>query len=396
MEKHLTPTLGKERIISLDILRGFSLLGIFIVNIIAFHSPYEYYNPYEWWKYGDYFVYAWIDVLVQASFYPIFAMMFGYGLVIMQERSLDRGVSFGKIGVRRMLALLMFGVIHAFFIWHGDILITYALLGLLLIPLLRLSGKLLILLGIVIYFLPQIFLSTLLFLISLIDSTTLADFTDIVALQQAVDAYSTGTYWEIMQQRVRDWFYGNNPFNFILIIFMVLPLMMIGAGASKLKWLNKAPQQKWRWLIGFIVFLILGLSVKTLPLVLETTFTFQYIQDMIGGPLLAVAYIAFIVFLTSFNPIKKLFKPLASAGRMSITMYLTQSVVGTLIFYNYGLGLYGEVTLSTSTWLALGIFLIQVILAEIWFIYFRQGPIERLWRRFTYGKQKNLKRSGTT
>lgn len=91
------------------------------------------------------------------------------------------------------------------------------------------------------------------------------------------------------------------------------------------------------------------------------------------------------------HTVAKLLKPLASAGRMSITIYITQSIIGTLIFYNYGLGLYGAMSLSTGTWLAVGIFVIQVILSDIWLSFFKQGPIEKFWRLATYGKRKSVR-----
>src|SRR5690606_33626732 len=94
-----------NRIQSLDVLRGLSLLGILVINMISFHSPFGYYNPYEWWKYGDVAVFTWLDIFVQASFYPIFAMMFGYGMVIMQKRSALKGISFYKISIRRLIVL---------------------------------------------------------------------------------------------------------------------------------------------------------------------------------------------------------------------------------------------------------------------------------------------------
>ncbi|WP_062105305.1 DUF418 domain-containing protein [Bacillus niameyensis] len=389
LKQKIGPTSSLERIQSLDVLRGFSLLGILLVNMISFHSPMSYYNPYEWWKYGDLDVYMWIDILVQASFYPIFAMMFGYGMVIMQERSKLKGTSFWKISVRRLIVLLLFGVIHAFLIWHGDILITYAIMGLLLLPLLRLSGPLLLAIGTAVYILPQLLMGGLLVLISLLDTTTLADFTDILSLQQSEEVYANGTFWEITIQRFQDWSYGNGAGNFIVLIFMILPLMMIGAGAAKLKWLEKAHNQRKKWLIIFIVFLILGLTGKMLPLLFEPSISIQYIQDMIGGPLLAISYIALIVMIMSNNFMAKLFKPLASAGRMSITLYLTQSLIGTLIFYQYGLGLYGQISMSSGTWLAIAIYVIQVILAELWLSKFKYGPIEKLWRTLTYGRIKN-------
>ncbi|MCJ7840380.1 DUF418 domain-containing protein [Lederbergia sp. NSJ-179] len=392
MENKLGPTLSRDRIQSLDSLRGFSLLGIFIVNMLSFHSPFSYYNPYEWWKYEDLTAYMWIDILVQASFYPIFAMMFGYGMVLMQERFRLKNSSFWKISVRRLLVLLGFGVVHAFLIWHGDILITYALMGLLLLPLLRLSGTLLLSIGAAVYLLPQLFMSFIMIMVSIIDTSTLGEFTDIMNLQQSAEIYVNGTFWEITKQRFLDWYMANGPANFILVIFMILPLMMVGAGAAKLKWLEKAKHHKKAWLIVFFVFLSLGLAGKILPLVLGQSISNQYVQDMIGGPLLSVAYIALIVFLMSNPYIAKIGRPLANAGRMSITIYLSQSVIGTLIFYSYGLGLYGQMSVAAGTWLAIGIFVFQIIFAEIWLSKFNQGPVEKLWRFFTYGRKKDHKR----
>ncbi|KRG16671.1 hypothetical protein ACA30_00630 [Virgibacillus soli] len=396
MERTLSPTVSRDRLQSLDSLRGFSLLGIFIVNMLSFHSPFSYYNPYEWWQYDDLTSYMWIDVLVQASFYPIFAMMFGYGMVLMQNRFHLRGTSFWKISVRRLLVLLIFGIVHAFLIWHGDILITYALMGLLLIPMLRLSGPLLISIGIAVYILPQLFMSFILIMVSFIDTSTLGEFTDIMNLELSAQIYADGTFWEITQRRVLDWYMANGPANFIMILFMILPFMMIGAGAAKLKWLEKAKRHKILWTVIFFVFLLLGLVGKILPLAFGRTIGNQFIQDMIGGPLLSIAYIALIVLLMSNQFIAKLLKPLASAGRMSITIYLSQSIIGTLIFYSYGLGLYGKMSVATGTRLAAGIFVLQIIFAEIWLSKFKQGPIEKLWRFFTYGRNKKNIPKGET
>ena len=105
--------------------------------------------------------------------------------------------------------------------------------------------------------------------------------------------------------------------------------------------------------------------------------------------LLGVAYAAAIVLLMTNGVTAKILKPLASAGKMSITIYLTQSIIGTLIFYHYGLGLYGQISMATGTWLAVALFTIQVIIAEMWLSKFRYGPVEKLWRYFTYGNKKN-------
>lgn len=375
-----------KRIPSLDVLRGFSLLGILLVNMIGFHSPFGYYNPYEWWQYSDLDVYIWIDIFVQGSFYPIFAIMFGYGLVIMQRRSAIRGMSFWTISIRRLLVLLVFGLIHAFLIWHGDILITYALMGLILLIFLRLSGPVLMGLGWALYLLPQLLFSGLFVLMALSNEVSLSDFTDIAGLQQAELVYSSGTFMEITMQRIEDWKANNLSGGFIIYFFLILPMMMIGAGAAKMKWLENAHLQWKKWLIIFLIALPIGLAVKYVPFLAGVSISFQYIQDSIGGPILGIAYIAGIVLIMNSTKTANLLRPLASAGRMSITIYITQTLIGTLIFYHYGLGLYGKVSMMTGTWLAIAIYVVQVILADLWLNRFNQGPIEKLWRLLTYGK----------
>ncbi|MEK3887423.1 DUF418 domain-containing protein [Bacillus sp. FSL K6-3431] len=386
MRTAMEPIGSRERIHSLDVLRGFSLLGILLVNMISFHSPFSYYNPYEWFKYDDLTVYTWIDIFVQGSFYPIFAMMFGYGLVIMQERSKIKGISFWKISIRRLIVLLLFGIVHAFLIWYGDILITYAIMGLLLLLFLRFSGPILLGIGFTLYLLPQLLMGALLLVASLFDDGTLADYTDIHSLQTSADTYATGTFWEITVQRYADWSINSGIGAIILFSFIILPLMMIGAGAAKLHWLQNANKQKLRWLIILLSALPLGIAIKMLPFYTTPTISIQYIQDMIGGPILGIAYIACIILIMNNKISAKLLKPIASTGRMSITVYLMQSLIGTLIFYSYGFGLYGQVSMSTATWLAVAIYIIQVIIAEMWLSKFRYGPVENVWRYLTYGK----------
>ncbi len=388
MNRQLESENTMERIQTLDVLRGFSLLGILLVNMIAFHSPYTYYNPYDWWEYGDLTVYTWLDILVQGSFYPIFAMMFGYGLVIMQRRSAIRGTSFLKISMRRLSVLLIFGIIHAFFIWSGDILITYALLGMVLLLFLRLPGPWLMGLGWGLYLLPQLFFSGMLVLASLFDSASLADYIDIAGLQQSEMIYSTGSFMEITNQRISDWKANNLSGGLIIYFFLILPMMMIGAGAGKMQWLEKAASQWKKWLVILLIALPIGIAVKTLPFLMGLTISYQYIQDAIGGPILGMAYIAAIVLIMRSAKVAKLLHPLSSAGRMSITIYIMQSVIGTLIFYHYGLGLYGKISLATGTWLAFAIYMIQVVFAEIWLSKFKHGPIEKFWRFLTYGKKQ--------
>ncbi|WP_259455709.1 DUF418 domain-containing protein [Bacillus sp. PK3_68] len=389
----LTPLKHEERITTLDSLRGLALLGIFLVNMISFHSPYFYYDPFEWWKEPENFWhYRWIDIFVQASFYPLFAMMFGFGTAMQRENAMERGQSFVPAGIRRFSFLLVIGMIHAFLIWPGDILINYAVFGLFLLLFLRLSGKILIIIGSILLLLPNVFLSMLLVLASVVDPTSAVHWTDIASIENSIAAYGSGTFAEITQQRAADWLMGNEPATFWVQLITIFPHFLIGAGAQKLRVFTKGQARPKVAFTAFITFFVAGITLKALPYMIDSNLAYVYIQDSIGGPLLAVSYAALVIGISSMDKASRLLKPLAAAGRMSLTNYLLQSVIGTLIFYHYGMGLYGQIQLSTGVWIAIAIFAGQVIFSEFWLSKFKRGPMETLWRKFTYGSQREEKK----
>ncbi|MGF2615310.1 DUF418 domain-containing protein [Rossellomorea vietnamensis] len=385
----LQPVNKKERLLSLDVIRGFSLLGIFIINMISFHSPFLYVDHYSWWSSpADQQLFPWIDILVQSSFYPLFAMLFGYGLAIQQERSLEKGINFYPLAVRRLLVLLLIGCVHAFIIWSGDILINYALFGLILLGFMKLSGKALLWTGALLFLLPQLFFSILMLLISFTDPAGTAFYSDLTNITNSLEVYSSGSIKEIFLQRFEDWYNVNGPGNIVFLMLSILPMLMIGAGAGKLKILERIPQNKKFWTVMLAIFSSIGLVLKSLPFTVDANIASAYIQDMLGAPFLSVSYAILLALLLINRKFSTVLKPLAAAGRMSLTNYLAQSIIGTLIFYNYGLGLYGEVTLVTGTWLAAAIFLIGVIGSELWLSKFSQGPMEKVWRVLTYKKAR--------
>lgn len=374
---------------TLDSLRGLALLGIFLVNMISFHSPYFYYDPYEWWKeQGDFSHYRWIDIFVQGSFYPLFAMMFGFGAAMQVENAAKRGRSFVPAGIRRYALLLVIGIVHAFLIWPGDILINYAILGFFLLLFLRLSGKILIIIGGALLLLPNVFLSILLVLMAAVDPTSAVHWTDIGGIENSIAAYGSGTFAKITEQRIADWLVVNGPTAFWVQLITIFPHFLIGAGAQKLRVFTKGQTRPTAAFTAFITFLGAGVVLKAMPYMFEPNLAYVYIQDSVGGPLLAVSYAALMIGLSSLNKAQKLLEPFAAAGRMSLTNYLLQSVIGTFIFYHYGLGLYGQIKLSTGVWLAIAIFAGQVIFSQFWLSKFKRGPMEALWRKASYGVQR--------
>lgn len=383
------PTTSKQRIDTLDILRGVSLLGILLVNMFAFSTPLPHIDLKTWFTVPiDKEYQKALDIFVQGSFYPLFSMLFGYGLAMQYSKATRLGDSFYKFGVKRLVVLFVIGMLHAFFIWWGDILMTYAFCGLVLLTLIRLKPGFLLAIGLIFYMGINGLLALLTGLASIADpsSTDSAQFIDIESMESALKAYGAGSWTDAFMQRLTDLSLQFSPFMWLMALFTILPYMLIGAAASKWKLVEKAKSKYVLWGILAVVMVPLGIYLKSLPFTLNRNYFLDYIQTYFGGPILALGYASIIVLVCCIPYATIILSPIAKAGRMSMTVYITQSIICTLIFYNFGLGLYGKVGVDTATWMAVGIYVIQLIFATIWFMFFKQGPIEAVWKRITYGK----------
>lgn len=379
----LAPSELQERIHSLDAMRGFALLGILLVNITAFSFPVLYMNPLARWNEPwDVAAVRFVDLFAESSFYSLFSFLFGYSLVLFIERIEARGYKSGAFLLRRLSGLLMAGLLHAFLIWSGDILISYALAGLLLVCLLRLETIWLLLIP-----------SSILIvnagiggLLSVQDAAYSKTYIDRTA--HSLDAYTNGPYSALFQQRLQDWLFINNPENAFFIALAILPMFLFGAYTRKRKWFSNEGNLKEMRLVWAGTFLA-GFALKSYPLIFERTAGSEYLQNMVGGPLTAVFYALTLFFLIKRGIGLKIFSCLSAAGRVSLSNYLLQSIVGTFIFYYYGFGLYGSVRPAYGIILAIVIFFGQAWASKVWLKFFRQGPAEWVWKAFTYkGKQK--------
>ncbi|MGN7387080.1 DUF418 domain-containing protein [Sporosarcina sp. SAFN-015] len=388
---NVSPTIG-NRIEALDTLRGFALLGIFIANMLIFHSPYFYIDPHSYFSTpSDVASYKLINIFVEASFYPIFAMLFGYGLNMQYEKAIANGTSYVPMMAKRLVILMGFGLIHALFVWSGDVLFTYAIMGFIMLAAIRIPKKWLFWIAIIIYLIPTFLFIGVIYLLAKLDPNQLMDgYVNIQQIELAITAYAHGTYGEVFVFRFSEWLlYGLT--NSFLGIFMVLPLIMIGAAFSKGKLFERAAEMKSKIAIVGIIALVAGIFIKSWPYMDSHAYHNLLTQQLIGGPILAIGYASVIILLCQLPIFRTIFSPISKAGRMSLTTYLTQSIVATILFYGYGFGLYGKVDLETGTLIAVGIFAIQVIFAELWLLKFRMGPFEWLWRKGTYGKNMTKK-----
>ncbi|MFJ7745678.1 DUF418 domain-containing protein [Peribacillus sp. NPDC097295] len=393
MKDAFAPLQESKRMLSIDILRGMAILGIFLVNMPSFHTPILYINGVSYWDESwDRVLYIFSDIFAQASFYPLFAFLFGFGAVILAVRSVDRGVSFPFLFMKRLCFLLAVGCLHAFFIWHGDILVNYAVFGFVFLFFYKWQGKYLIWLGSFLYIVPFAVFGAFFLLMSFVDGGLLEIKNDVAMMKQSLEIYSAGSFIEVTDQRMKDWYMVNNPVNAIFLFFSIFPFFLIGAGVAKQGWLQNVSRYKRSLRMLAIISFLTGLAIKLLPYITVNDYGTTFVQDYFGGPLLTMFYITAIALLVERAWAYKSCYLLSFVGRMSMSNYLFQSIVCSLIFYSYGLGLYGKVRYTEGFLLMMAVFSIQLLLSYWWMKRFRFGPVEYVWRFITYGKKPVMKR----
>lgn len=375
--------MAKQRIFSIDALRGFSLLGILLMNILTFAYPYQIINPFEFFQHQDGAWFKISSLFIIASFYPIFAFLFGYGLSIMYQNSLDKGLNYYPMITRRLLFLLLLGIIHGVFIFYGDILSTYALLGLIAIIFVRLKPQFTLValsigigIFVLLYLLPMILLK---------DVTQIESFVGLQELERVNNILSSADYVSIIGFNLK--YFGMNIANAILVgPFSILPIMLFGIYAHQINWFNKIKQHKNLYMVIGVVVLILGLAIKMIQIVLEGSVTSQLMSQMIGGPIVALSYIMFFVILCEDQTARKILTPLQSIGKLSLTTYIMQSIICIFIFYGVGFNFYGKLPVLNIYIIGIVIYFVQLILSYLYLMKFKQGPLEKLWRKVTYLK----------
>jgi len=396
MKSAISPTNEKNRLVWIDAARGFAVFGIFIVNIGAFSAPYFLYGGGEdvWTSPMDQLIQAFIDVFFQASFYTLFSILFGFGFQLMKDRLAERNVALYPVLLRRLVALIGFGLLHSFLLWHGDILLSYGLIGLLLFLFFKVKDRTLLLWG-------AILLSCTvgLFTLLLYQVRDYLDWYNTAAVNQALENYQDSSLFIILSQNYNDWMYGNGGIAYLPLAGILLPLFLFGMYLARKKVLHEPKKHltllKKVWIVSFILFFALKLG----PYVYGNPAWFSYIQDNIGGAASALFYLSSFTLLSLTGTGKKLISPFIYVGRMALTNYIFQSVISFILFYGVGFGLYGSVSPMMGVFIVIAVFFIQILISKWWLQHFRFGPLEWIWRRLTYLKiqplRKQMKSSNT-
>jgi len=389
------PVAPGERIVTLDVLRAFALLGILVMNMPGFYASFwDPRPPHERWPGGADRAAWWaMDTFFSGKFNSLFAFLFGVGFAIQLERLMARAAHPVGIYLRRLVTLLAFGVAHGVLLWVGDILHAYAILGILLVLLRRSSDR--VLLAIVVFGLltPAIFATYQLFTYT--PANEQADRGVFGHLNRlVVDAHTRGAYLDVVRSNIAQFRTIYSDIRGYLFFPSLFLTILLGYLFGRRRYLQDASAHLPFWRRLMATCLIVGLSAALTfsiavpylepfkPSVLGVIVTAAY---SLQRPALMLFYAAVIVLLVHSDRWGSRLRLLAPMGRMPLTNYLLQSLICTTIFNAYAFGFFNRVGPAAGLLLAVVIYCVQLVWSRWWFTRYEFGPMEWLWRALTYG-----------
>jgi uncharacterized protein len=371
------PTDPSHRVGAIDALRGLALFGVLAINLeTEFRvSIFRQFLPQAPDQTLNGFIDAALALFVDLKAFALFSFLFGVGLAIQFDR-LGPSTRRTRLLVRRLLALLLFGLIHLVLIWNGDILTEYALAGFVVLPFL-LAPRWLVAIS------AAIVLSFYVMQPVLPPLVTFPDRAILVALvRTANQTYANGSFAEVLALRVQEL-----P-AFLPLHLSVFPrtigLFLVGIVCWRSGLFGEAAGRHRNLLtaVGFLAVtsgLLLARSVHPSA-------------DLASPIILAAGYAALVIAIEQTSIGATLLRFAEPVGRMAFTNYIMQSLVLGFIFYGYGLGLFGRLSSAVGLLLTVMIYAAQVVVSRLWLTRFAYGPIEWLWRALMYGRRPAFRR----
>jgi len=409
MSNPTSPTSTTERSDILDVLRGFAIFGIFLANTSGF-SGYGFLNDEDREKLFTYQSDEWLGylgrALVEGKFYSLFSLLFGIGFSIILTRNKQKGINPLGIFYRRLAILMLFGAAHSFLLWDGDILLLYALIGLLL-PLFQKCTDKALLIWAAALILSPILIDVIKHLAHWDPSAGLKSMAIKTDVKHGITEqnfmyylYKPGSGYD----EVLKWCEGGFFWRYQFIISSnripkVLGMFLIGFYVGRKMIYTRLEDykpllkkiQRWGYITGIptsLLFAYFEGDGKSVPgSALGLLDTFFYAVSVVP---LSLAYTSSVCLLWLKAKQRGWLQKLAPVGRMALTNYILQSIFGILIYYNLGLGLGIRFGPTIYFPIVIAVYLLQIIYSNFWFRYFQYGPLEWIWRQFTYGKRLPL------
>jgi uncharacterized protein len=400
------PTQPTERIVSLDVLRGFAVLGILIMNIQSFSMiGAAYLNPTAYGNFEGANKWVWIvsHVLADMKFMTLFSILFGAGVVLFTERLKAKGIKSVALHYRRTLWLLVFGLAHAYLLWYGDILVAYAISGLWVVLFRKSKPKTLLIIGLVVFSIASVlYLLTGMSLPFMPEESKEGMLLGWLPGQEYINAEIAAyqcTWLEQMNQRIDGSIMMQTIVFFMQTGWRAGGLMLIGMALYKWGILSAKKSRRFYVKLGAIclfaglVIVIFGMKTN-----FDNNFSMEYSFfigsqfNYWGSLLVSLGYLSLVVIFVKSGIMPGLQRRVKAVGQMAFTNYLMQTIICTTIFYGHGFGLYGKMERMEQIMLVFAIWIFQMILSPVWLKYFRFGPFEWLWRGLTYRNFQPIKK----
>lgn len=382
-----------QRVEAVDAIRGFALFGILLVNITLIQFG-LFANEKPTYIFGKLDESAnWlIQFFGTQNFISLFSFLFGLSIILLQKSIIAKGKKFFPTYIRRISILLLLGYIHGTFVWEGDILFAYGIVGIFLMMFINRKPKTLLIWA-------SILLAVIMFA-SYQSEPTSNTFNDVAPyIEKEHKVHETGNYMDHINFRLTE-----NPFDYmgingvfglvILSIFALIfmsPLFLLGMYVGKKGWLfeidKHIPAVKKIWLITGIF----SFTIKILTMFVKHPILIM-LQDGLTPVTMTFLYGSTITLLFHYKKASRLLTYMANMGKMSVSNYLAQSIIATTIFYAYGFGLYGKIGYFFGILLTIGIYTIQLFVSTYWLQKYRMGPVEYVWRLGTYLERPRFKK----
>jgi uncharacterized protein len=400
------PVARDDRLETLDVMRGFALLGILAMNIRAMAAPFgAYMYPIGLFDYSGASRAAFLlsATLFDLKMMGLFSMLFGVSLLLYTRKSTDDGASVRGLWFRRMFWLLVIGLVHAYLIWNGDILVPYALCGLLLLWWVRRLGV----------------------------PTLMAGATALLAVGAALTA-GHGLSWDTMSEADRaqelamyapsaselqaqltamlgpfaDTVRHRAPF---VLLFQTLVfatfffwrcsgMMLLGMALYRSGFLDgRRPVGTYVAVAATCLPVGLGLAAYGALAIDRAGYAMPVrllldLWNYAGAIFASVGYAAALILLVKLDVVRGVRRALAAVGQMALTNYLLHSIISSVLFLGWGFGLAGRLDYAEQLAVVGVIWAAQLALSPLWLARYRFGPAEWLWRSLTYWQRQPMQR----
>ena len=392
------PVETTDRIESLDVLRGFAVLGILVMNIQAFSMPgAAYFNPTVYGDLSGINFFTWLIsyLLVDQKFMSLFSLLFGAGICLFADRAEARSGRSAGLHYRRMFYLLVFGLVHAYFLWSGDILVAYAICGSVIFLFRNRPPRKLVVIGLAVFAAASVLSIGIGLTTKFIPEKDVAEITafwtpDAAKIDAELLAYRGG--WLAQQaRRVDDTLAMHTMALPTDLLWQSAGIMLMGMALYRWHILSAVRSDRFYLCLALIGFGV-GVPVVAAGAWWNFAVGWSWERSMFlgsqfnywGSLTMALGYVGLVMLAVRRGWLSALQTRLAAAGRMAFTNYIAQTLICTTIFYGHGFGLFGRVDRWQQAIVVIAVWGIQLWWSPLLMRRFRYGPLEWSWRALTY------------